>query len=218
MTSEALLALKNSQYYFWSWCMIKAQWSSMSQSHSDKARGPVFRVRNFSKSMVFLLIPQIYWEIRQELYAISAAHAVVAGKSTLLKPVCAPNSVLHYHFPYVKSCGAACSLPGKWDLLLLGNLYLCVMFELPGEDGKSFIPVLVPFLGKVSIKSGVCFCCSSGTLHRRLRITRFTGCFITADGVFLHYLPYASPVSIKENRSSYLLLLSTWLILSPRSP
>lgn len=143
------------------------------------------------------------WQSRQELCAISATGAVVAGKSTLLKPVCAPCSLLHYHFPYVKSCGAACSLPGKWDLLLLGNLYLCVMFELPGEDGKSFIPVLVPFLGKVSIKSGVCFCCSSGILHRRLRITRFTGCFITAHSIFLYYLPYAFPVSVKEQKLLY---------------
>lgn len=47
----------------------------------------------------------------------------MAGKSTLLlvlisEPVCAPNSLLHYHFPYVKNHGAACSLPRKRDLLL----------------------------------------------------------------------------------------------------
>lgn len=109
--------------------------------------------------------------------------------------------------------------PCEMRLVTPGNLYLRDTFEVPGEDGNPFIPVLVPLLGKVSIKSGVCcFCCGSGILHRRHRITRFTGWFITADSIFLHYLLDSSPVSIKESRSSYLLLLGMRQILSPCSP
>lgn len=114
-----------------------------------------------------------------------------------------------------------CCMLSPWEMRLVtgSNLYLCVTFELPGEDGKPFIPVLLPSLGKVSIKSGTYFfCCGSGILHRRHRITRFTGCFITADSISLHYLLYSSPVSIKESRSSCVLLLAMRLILSPCSP
>lgn len=98
--------------------------------------------------------------------------------------------------------------PYEIRLVTSSNLYLCVTSELPGEDGNPFIPVLVPFLGKVSIKSVMrFFCCCSGVLHRRHRITRFTGCFITADNISLHYLLYSSPLSMKESKSPYLLLL-----------
>lgn len=111
-----------------------------------------------------------------------------------------------------------CCMLSPWEMRLVthGNLYLWVTFELWGEDGNSFIPVLVPFLGKVSVSSGsCCFCCSSAILHRRHRITRFTGCFITADSLFLCHCLYSSPVRIKESRSSYLLLLGMRLILPP---
>lgn len=114
-----------------------------------------------------------------------------------------------------------CCMFSPWEMRLVthGNLYLCEAFELRGEDGNPSIPALAPFLGKVSLSSGLCcFCCSSGILHRRHRITRFTGCFITADSLFLCHCLYSSPVRIKESRSSYLLLLGMRLILSPCAP
>lgn len=98
-----------------------------------------------------------------------------------------------------------CCVLSPWEIRLVtsSNLYLCVTSELPGEHGNPFIPVLVPSLGKVSIKSVMhSFCCSSGTLHRRCRITRFTRCFIAADTAFLHNLLHSSPVSIKEQKPS----------------
>lgn len=96
-----------------------------------------------------------------------------------------------------------CCVLSPWEIRLVtsSNLYLCMTSKLPGEHSNPFIPVLMPSLGKVSIKSVMhSFCCSSGTLHRRRRITRFIPCSITADTVFLHSLPHFSPVSVKEQK------------------
>lgn len=112
--SKANTVLDSIAYYF---CIFKALWS-------DTARVPVCRVHNFSECNFPSMFLKIYWAISWKQRETSAAGTVTAGKSALLllliwKPVCVPSSLLHYHFPYVKSPGAACSLPGKWDLLLM---------------------------------------------------------------------------------------------------
>lgn len=178
----------------------------MLHPYSDKVRIPVCRVHHFSKSITFLSHPHTF--TRQEQHAISASRAVTAGSLALLlllvlKPACTQLTA-PLKLSICEELWCCVLSPWKIRLVTSSNLYLCMTSELPGEHGNPFIPALMPSLGKVSIKSAMrSFSCSSGTLHRRRRITRFTQCFITADTVFLQNLLHFSPVRKKEQKPLY---------------
>lgn len=129
-----------------------------------------------------------------------------------------PGSLLHKNFPYVKSRGAACSLPGKLDLLLAvtfisawhpscqeGTATLSSLCSCPplakcrsSLSCAPFAAVLAHFTGGAELQG----------LHDALSL----------QTLFSYKTSCISLQLVKKNKSPYLLLLGMWLILSPCFP